>query len=111
MARSGLSEAVEASSGAPEKRCLQTPREHEAASHKPTGLTLRRRFAEERLAARKSDFEKNHPGRSDRKVRFSRTLSKKEMNRKRQGETQGSIERSRVATRVSGYGLASGEKP
>jgi hypothetical protein len=67
--------------------------------------------AEEEPAARMSDLEKNHPGDPDREVRYSGPFSKKEMNWRRQGETQGSIESSCVATRVDGNGLTSGKKP
>jgi hypothetical protein len=110
MARSGLSEAVDASSGAPEKRCPQTPREHEAACQKPAFFTLRRRFVEQRHAASENNFARHPLGHPT--VRSGpRPLSKKEMNRRRRGETQGSIERLHVETRADGYGLTSGAKP
>jgi len=72
MTRSGLSEAVDASSGAPENRCFQTPRDYGAVSHEPLSLALLRRLAEERLTVRKNDFERNpleHPLRSVRTAR------------------------------------------
>jgi hypothetical protein len=53
MTRSGLSEAVDASSGAPEKRCLQTPRDYGAVSQEPPNHALSRGFAEERPTASK----------------------------------------------------------
>jgi len=73
MARSGLSEAVVASNSTPEKRCFRIPREHEATSLEPTETALRRRPAEERLVARKNNFERNpleHPSRSERTARL-----------------------------------------
>jgi hypothetical protein len=60
MARPGPFEAVDASSGIPEKRCFRTLRERETTSRDPMETTLRRRPTEERLVVSKNDFER-HP--------------------------------------------------
>jgi hypothetical protein len=75
MARPGLSEAVDALHGIPEKRCFRTLREHETTSRDPMETTLRRRPTEERLVVSKNDFERHpleHPNQSAR-TRSART--------------------------------------